>query len=289
MTAISVAVLGLGAMGSRMALRLLAAGHRLTVWNRHPERAQALTALGATLADSPRAAVTDADFAICMTRDDLASRYIWLDADHGALAHLPPHCIALDSSTLSPAWARALGGKFEARQQAFLEAPVAGSLPQVEAGQLIYFIGGNLTLIAQVEPLLKALGNAMHHTGIVGSAAVVKLAINTMLAVQAASFAELLGLASKLGIDGAQLLAIFGATPLASPAIKFAGSAMVAKNYASNFPIELLRKDLGYLQHAVVEVGAGAPMLSCAISVLDQAIQQGLQHQNFTALAQIYQ
>lgn len=284
----SIALLGLGAMGLRMGQRLLDAGLPLTVWNRNPERAKTLVNSGALLASSPRAAVQDADFALCMTRDDVASRFIWLDSEQGALANLQPDCIALDCSTLSPNWVRELGEQFDLRQRAFLEAPVAGSLRQVESGQLIFFLGGNEALVARVEPLLKQLGSAMYHTGAVGTAAVVKLTTNTMLATQAASLAELLGLAPKIGLDGAKLLEIFGATPVASAAIKFAGAGMLAQNYAANFPLALLGKDLRYLQDAAAAVGAEMPMLERVNSVIEHAISQGLQFQNFTVLAGRY-
>ena len=80
-----IAFLGLGAMGSRMASRLLQAGQQVTVWNRSSAASEALAKLGAQIAPTPRAAAQSADFVITMVRDDEASRQIWLDAESGAL------------------------------------------------------------------------------------------------------------------------------------------------------------------------------------------------------------
>ena len=103
-----VTMLGLGAMGSRMAMSLLRSGHTVTVWNRTPGRADALVAAGAMQADSPRQAVADADFAISMVRDDEAAREVWLAPATGALAGLGRDAVAIESSTVTPNWVREL-------------------------------------------------------------------------------------------------------------------------------------------------------------------------------------
>lgn len=99
---IEIAFLGLGAMGRRMARRLLDAGHEVTVWNRTPARAEELAGLGAALAVTPRAAVQGAGAVIAMVGDDVASRTIWEDPDTGALTALQPGALAIESSPLTP-------------------------------------------------------------------------------------------------------------------------------------------------------------------------------------------
>jgi 3-hydroxyisobutyrate dehydrogenase-like beta-hydroxyacid dehydrogenase len=136
-----VTVLGLGAMGSRMAANLLKAGHAVTVWNRSP--AKTLVTAGAQLAASPKAAAQGADFVIAMVRDDDASRDLWLSPETGAFAGLSQGAVAIESSTLTANWARTLGEEAKQRGLTFLEAPVAGSRPQAEAAQLVYFVGGD--------------------------------------------------------------------------------------------------------------------------------------------------
>ena len=104
-----VAFLGLGAMGSRMALNLLKAGHELTVWNLTPEAAKKLAASGAKAAATPREAAEGNDFIIAMVSNDEASRHVWLDRSNGALAGAKAGAIAIESSTLTPAWVHELG------------------------------------------------------------------------------------------------------------------------------------------------------------------------------------
>src|SRR5271154_6208227 len=98
-----IAVLGLGAMGSRMALRLLRAGHSVSVYNRSSGPLPDLLAAGAVAGKTPRAASEKAEVVIAMVRDNEASRAIWCDEIDGALKGLRSGAIAIESSTLTPA------------------------------------------------------------------------------------------------------------------------------------------------------------------------------------------
>jgi 3-hydroxyisobutyrate dehydrogenase len=283
-----VTVLGLGAMGSRMAASLLKAGHQVIVWNRSAEPAHALQASGAIVAATPREATQNAAFVIAMVRDDHASRTVWTDPEIGALAGMRSDAIAIESSTLTPTWTRELGQICEARGLAFLEAPVAGSRPQADAGQLIYFVGGQKATVQRAEPVLKAMGASIHHAGLIGDAALVKLVINAMFGLQVAGLAELLGMARNAGADVGKLLEIFCATPVASPAVKVAGGAMLAGNFAPMFPIELVEKDLDYVLQASRQVNSFMPLVQAVHHVLIEAAKNGLSESNITSLASLY-
>ena len=128
-----IAFLGLGAMGLRMAANLVNAGHSVTVWNRDPAKAAPRAALGAGIAGTPKAAAGGAEIVIAMVRDDEASRRVWLDPETGALGWLGRHAIAVESSTLSVGWVKALAAAAGERGISFLDAPVVGSRPQAEA------------------------------------------------------------------------------------------------------------------------------------------------------------
>src|SRR3569623_1144785 len=110
-----VAVLGMGAMGSRMAISLLKAGHSVTVWNRTPDRAKPLVEQGASTAASPRDAAKGADVVLSVVRDNAASRRVWLSPDDGALAAMSGEAIGIESSTLTPDCVRDLASSFAAR------------------------------------------------------------------------------------------------------------------------------------------------------------------------------
>ena len=120
-----ISVLGLGAMGSRMASNLLKAGHSVTVWNRTHDAATNLVATGAKRAATPKEAATGADFVIAMVRDNEASREVWLSSDGGALTGMKKGALAIESSTLTPSWTRELGGEAAQRGGRSSEAEVA--------------------------------------------------------------------------------------------------------------------------------------------------------------------
>src|ERR1700722_20275891 len=163
-----IAVLGLGAMGSRMAARLLGAGHQVSVYNRSAGPAHKLVAAGAVAGKTPRAAAEGAEIVIAMVRDNEASRAIWCDEQDGALRGLGAGAVAIESSTLTPTWVKELGAKLQQRGANFLDAPVVGSRPQADAGQLIHLVGGDADIFVRAKGVLSSLGSAAHHVGPVG-------------------------------------------------------------------------------------------------------------------------
>jgi 3-hydroxyisobutyrate dehydrogenase len=281
-----ITFLGTGAMGSRMALALLKAGLDVTVWNRNPERTQTLALQGAKVVATPADAVRGAQVVIAMLRDDEASRNVWIDSN--ALTTMPQDALAMECSTLSPMYVKQLAQAAQARGVAFLDAPVAGSRPQADAGQLIFMVGGAAADLARAQPLLAHMGAAVHHAGEAGAGASVKLLVNALFAAQVALMGELLGLASKMGLDVQRTLEIIAATPTCSPAAKGAAMGMLAKNFAPMFPIELVRKDMSYALDAAQHAAASLPMISTTARMLNAAADAGWQHDNLTAIAKLY-
>ncbi len=284
----NISILGLGAMGSRMAASLLRAGYAVTVWNRTAAKAAPLQALGAKSANSPRDAATDADMVISMLRDDEASRHVWLNARDGALSSMNAGTIAIESSTLTPTWVKELGLTAAQTGVDFLDAPVAGSRPQAEAAQLIYLVGGDPQVLRRAEPVFKTMGGAVHHAGEIGNGAAVKLMINALFGIQVAALAELVGWATRAGLDTTKALEIMGNTPVASPAAKLAGQGMLARNFTPMFSIELVEKDFAYALDTASATGSSLPITQRAHGLLRDAISHGLAENNLTALAQLY-
>jgi len=278
----------MGAMGSRMAAALLRAGHEVTVWNRTPDRTAPLVEAGARAAATPRAAAGAAEFTVCMVRDDEASREVWLSPEAGALAALPEGAVAVESSTVTVAWARELAERCLARGTAFLDAPVAGSRPQAEAAQLIYLVGGDAGTVAKAEPVLRTMGGAVHHAGPAGSGAAVKLAINALFGVQVAAVAELIAFMRRCGLDGVKAVEILASAPVCSPAAKAAAGAMLAGNFAPTFPIDLVAKDFGYVFDTAEANGARVPMAEAARRVFAEAVGRGHGADNITGVVQLY-
>jgi 3-hydroxyisobutyrate dehydrogenase len=283
-----IAFLGLGAMGSRMAINLLKAGFPVTVWNRSEDAMQLMKNQGALLASTPREAARNADFVFSMVRDDVASRSVWIDPDTGALQGMQSNAIAIESSTLTANWTRELNQLCESRGISFLEAPVAGSRPQADAAQLIYFVGGKAEILERAKPILSIMGAAIHHAGSVGDAAIIKLFVNALFGLQVAGLAELLGMVRNAGLDPIKALEIVSSTPVASPAAKVAGSAMLAGNFAPMFPINLVKKDFEYFLQAAEQVQSHTPVIEAVHEVLARAALEGIGESNITGLAKLY-
>lgn len=267
----SITVLGQGAMGSRMADRFEAAGFAVTRWNR--------TGSDAT----PREAVTGADVALAMLRDDEAARAVWLNPETGAFAGLDEGALAIDSSTLTPGCMRELGEAASSFEVAFLDAPVLGSRPQAEAGALVHLLGGDKETIERARPVLEAIGGKQLLAGDVGAGTSLKLIANTLFAAQVALVAELLGRAPSLGLDPAKTVKMLGATPLLSAGAQAAAGLMLAGKDDAMFPVELVHKDLGY---AIAD--AEMPVAQAIRDVFASAIEHGLSGANLTAIHQLY-
>jgi 3-hydroxyisobutyrate dehydrogenase len=282
-----ISILGLGAMGSRMATNLIKAGHQVTVWNRSPQAARALTDAGARSAQTPKEAASDADFVIAMVRDNDASRQVWLDPDTGALEGLSAGAIAIESSTLTAEWIRELGAQMAERGRSLLEAPVVGSTPQAEAAQLIYLVGGDADIFARTQAVLKAMGSAVHHVGPLGAGALAKLATNTLLGIQVTALAELIGMLKRSDADVARVLEAVATTPAWSMVAGRVSGLMLAGNFTPQFPIDLIEKDFGYTLQAAGS-DAAAPTIAAARGVFRTAIERGFGDDNMTGVIKLF-
>lgn len=269
-----VAVLGLGIMGAGMARQLLAKGHRVTIWNRSPERAEPLVSEGAQAAATPREAVAGAEVVVAMVADNDASRAAWL-GDDGALAGMAPGSIAIDASTLDPDWVAELAAAAAARNVDFIDAPVTGSKVQAEGGTLRFFAGGEAEVIDRARPVFDAMGTEVIHFGPVGSGAVMKLANNFASGVQAAAFAEALALIEAKGLDAAKAAAILKTGAPGSPMVGLMADRMTAEDYTPNFYIPLMAKDLGYADALLASAGIDSGIAKAARARFQAAADAG--------------
>ncbi|MFM9973558.1 MAG: NAD(P)-dependent oxidoreductase [Beijerinckiaceae bacterium] len=283
-----IAFLGLGAMGSRMAQRLISAGHDVTVWNRTPAASQVLKAKGAKIAITPNAAAADADVVFSMVTDDKAAREVWLHSKTGAANGLKAGAIAIEVSTVSPDWIRELNAAVTARGASLLDAPVAGSRPQAEAGQLIFMVGGDAAIIERAKPAFAPLAANIIHVGSVGQGAFLKLAVNTLFAAQLQSVAELLGFLTRNGFEPVQAADLLGQFPIVAPPVAGAARMMAARSAAPLFTIDLIEKDLGYILAAAAASGAELPGAAHVRSVFASAQARGLGQANVSGLAALF-
>jgi len=260
----NITILGAGAMGSRMAINLLEAGYAVTVFNRTQKRALALQQGGALVSASPIEAVKDADIILSMVRDDEASSAIWLDQKTGALSGLQKNAIAIECSTLSLDWCLQLAAHVKNAGAYFLNAPVIGSRPQAEAGQLIHLVGGDAPVLERARNVLGAGAAAIHHLGPVGSGMSMKLAANGIFGMQVAALGEILCMLEQAGISRKSAIDILNELPVTSPVLKGIGSLMSTDNHTPLFPVDLVEKDFAYVQRLAENTPLDPLMITAA-------------------------
>jgi len=280
-----IAFLGLGIMGGGMATRLLDAGFPVTVYNRSAERARALEARGAVVADSPRAAASEADIVFSMVADDAASCAMW-DGERGALAGARQGSIVVECSTVTVTRARELADAATRAGCIFIDAPVTGSKMQAAGGELLFLVGAEDDALARIRPALEVMGKTIIHLGPVGSGALVKLINNFLCGVQAASLAEAIAVIERSELDRDRTVqAIVNGSP-GSPVMKTLASRILADDFSPNFYLHLLVKDMGY---AIAEgESRGVPMKTAAtaLEVLRGAMAQGYGDRDMAAVVQ---
>ena len=271
----NVAILGLGTMGSGMAVNLLKTGFSVTVYNRTVAKAKPLTDAGARLGSTPAEAVKNGSVIISMLADDTASREVWLGKD-GALAATREGAILIESSTVSPQWIAEFAKLADQHGADLLDAPVTGSRTQAEAGQLSFLVGGKDASLSAAKPVLKAMSKEITHLGPVGSGAKMKLINNFLCGVQVASLAEALTWIERSGLDRGKALSILQAGAPGSPLLAAISARMASQTYTVNFLLKLMTKDLLYAQNEAAQCNVDLKTANVARSLFETAIEQGL-------------
>lgn len=253
-----VAVIGLGEMGSRVARRLLDAGHDLTLWNRTRERAEAL---GVRVADTPAQAVAEAEVAITMVADPTALAAV-TEGPEGVAAGVQAGATVIEMSTVGPAAIERLAGVLDAE---LLDAPVLGSVSEAVAGTLSIFVGGDQDVFARQRGLLEVLGRPLY-VGPSGSGAAAKLVANSTLFNTIAALGEALSLADALGLSRETAFEVLVPTPLGAQAERRRAS-IESGEFPPRFPLRLARKDA----ELIADLGLDLRLVEAARSWLAEA------------------
>ena len=284
----AIAVLGLGAMGSRLAINYANAGHHVTIWNRTGRVATDLAANHhMTAAGTVTDAVCDADVVVAMVSDDAAAGAVWL-GDTGAFASMRPGTIAIESSTLTPGTVRCLADAAAAADVPFVEAPVVGSRPQADAGALFYLLGGETASIDAAMPIIDVNAGNSTRVGDAGNAAVMKLAINGLFAAQVAAYAEIVGFLERSSVDDETARATLSALPITSPGLQRVLGLIGQRNFEPNFPVRLVAKDLDYLADTSGDLGTDLPIMNTARAVFRSGTSDGLAALDIAGIARRY-
>lgn len=274
-------------MGSGMARNLLRAGHRVTVYNRSREKAEALAADGASIAGSPAEACRDSEAALTMLADDRAVEEVAF-GESGMTAALPPGAIHVSCSTIGTAMARRLAEQHASRAQGYLSAPVFGRPEAAEAKKLIVVAAGAAELIERCRPIFDAIGR---QTFVAGAepwqANAVKLCGNFMIASMLETFGEAFATLRKAGVDSHLFLetmsALFG-----SPVYASYGSMMADERFEpAGFALKLGLKDVRLVLETAEECASPMPLASLIRDHLLSAVAQGQADLDWSSISRV--
>lgn len=276
----NVAFIGLGAMGSRMARRLIDSGHNVTVWNRTPAKADALARHGATPAATPAEAASQAEVVMTMVANPAALQAV-SEGPAGIAAGIARPATVIEMSTVGPAAVQRLASALP-EGVGLLDAPVLGSLAEAESGALTIFVGGPSPLAERWLPLLTALGTPMH-VGPLGAGAAAKLVANATLFGVLGVLGEALALARGLGLPDETAFVVLGATPLAAQAQR-RRPAIESGSYPPRFPLALAHKDANLVIEAAATAGVDLRLMPAVRAWLADAEDAGWGKQDYTAI-----
>jgi 3-hydroxyisobutyrate dehydrogenase-like beta-hydroxyacid dehydrogenase len=277
---------GLGAMGSRIAGRLVDSGNQVYATNRTKAKAQPLIDRGLRWRESPREVAAAAEVVFSMVTDDAALGAITSGPD-GILAGLEDGKVYVDMSTVSPRASRQLAERVDWLGAQMLDAPVSGSIPQAESGTLAIMVGGERQAFASVEPLLRELGQTVTHIGTNGQGLLLKLAINISLAVQTLAFSEGLLLAERGGIDPRLAAEVMSTSSIGSPMLRARIPLFLDLPEQAWFDVELMQKDIRLARQTADDLQIPLPSATVADQILTQARTLGYAHRDLAALHEV--
>jgi len=281
----NISFIGLGIMGSRMAANLIKAGISCTVFNRSEAPLETLSDLGARIATNVKDAVAEADIVFSMLSNPEVVRSVMLE--EGTL-NMREGSLWVDCSTVNPSFSKEAEEMAKRHGVNFLEAPVAGTKPQAESGELVFFVGGNESQLKRVEPILLHMGNKVLPMGEVGKASSFKMVVNMMLGMGMIAFAESLKFGEALGLNREMLISTIPNLPVSPPFTKMKAELIRDENFEPQFPLELLHKDLQLASISAGESGQDIPFTETAKELYAKAIHAGLGREDMASIYKYY-
>ncbi len=283
----SVAVVGTGRMGGAMAARLRAGGVAVTVFNRTADRAAAVAdRTGADIAPTARDAAAAADVVIVSLADDAACEAAYGGPD-GLVAGVRDGTIVADTSTIDPRTAVRLGDAVRAAGGAHLDAPVSGSVPSVEKGELAVLAGGEAADVERTRPVFEHLASRIFHVGPAGAGAIVKLAVNGIVHALNQAVSEALVLAESAGVARATAYEVFAASAAGAPFVQYKRAAFAEPDQTpAAFTLDLVGKDLDLILALAQRSGVTMTQAATNRAAVDAAVAAGFGGRDMSAMAE---
>jgi 3-hydroxyisobutyrate dehydrogenase-like beta-hydroxyacid dehydrogenase len=279
-----IGFLGLGIMGSRMALNVLRAGFELSVWTHTPGKAEAWAAEhGASAFATPAEVAQVSDVVISMVVDGEQVTSV-LTGSSGVIDSAHPGLLCVDMSTIAPPDTRAIGLALRERGVQMLDAPVTGSSPRAEDGTLTIMVGGDEQEFLRARPLLASMGSLILHVGELGQGETLKLINNAVGAANAATVAEALLLASATGIDLDAFVEVLSAGSGGSAQLALKAQPMREHDFTTLFKTEHMLKDVRLCLEEAQQAGVPFPSAAHARDLLSATMGRGHGADDYSAM-----
>ena len=271
----SIGFIGMGHMGSHMAQRLLDAGYQVTVYDRTKEKVQEVGQRGAQVAQTPKDLAANCQVVMACVTDDEAQHDVMFGPE-GALAGTHVGSVIIDLSTVSPDASRRLFQAAREQDVPMIDAAVSGSVPQVDQGSLVIFVGGEQKTYEQYKPILEVLGNTSFYMGASGMGTTMKLVVNTLLGLGMQALAEAIALGEKAGLEKGLLLDVLGQTAVLTPGQKSKLENVRREQYPTNFALSLMHKDFSLVLSQAYDVSVSMPATAAAQQMYTAAMAKGM-------------
>jgi 3-hydroxyisobutyrate dehydrogenase len=271
---------GLGQMGMAMATRLLQAGHEVVAWNRSHEKVEALVRSGAKQAASPAETATEADVVVTMLATPEAVEEVVLGGS-GLVHGFRSGSTLVEMSTIGPEAVRAIADRLPEDVET-VDAPVLGSVPEAAQGSLTIFVGSSQKTFERLRDLFSALGRPKR-VGPFGSAAAMKLVVNSTLGAIQLAFAEAFALAMALGLEASTTLDVLEGSAIGST-VKKKRPKLESGVFEPNFKLALAAKDMRLVTETARAAGKDLGGATAARAAFEVAAQSGLGECDYSAI-----
>jgi len=282
-----VGFIGLGQMGTAMAANLLKAGHEITVYNRSPEKAQALSSLGAHVATRVSDACRGEAIITMLANDEAVHSVVF--GDSGLLASVAAGAVHISMSTISVALSARLASAHDNARQRFIAAPVFGRPQAAAAAQLFIVAAGTKSAVDDCAALFDVIGQKLFYLGVDPTAAnLVKLSGNFLIASVIESLGEAIALIGKAGIDTHAYLEVLTSTLFNVPLYKIYGGLIVDRHFEpAGFAAPLGLKDIRLTLAAAEQLQVAMPVASLLRDRFLTLLARGGEAQDWSAIARL--
>lgn len=269
-----IAFIGLGIMGSPMAVHLARAGHDVTGFNRSPGRTGPLAEAGGRSAASIAEAVRDADVVAVMVPDTPDVEAV-LTGDDGVFAHARPGTLVIDFSSIRPDVTARLAGQAREYGLRPIDAPVSGGEAGARSAGLSIMVGGEAADVEIARPLLEVVGRTVVHVGPSGAGQTVKAANQLIVAANIQALAEATVFLEAYGVDTEAAMTVLGGGLAGSRVLDQKKDNMLSRSFTPGFRVALHHKDLGILTQAAREAGVVTPVGALVAQLMAHANAAG--------------